>query len=305
MSETAPPSLEDLLDDDDEEPEMQARDLWALYRFLKPYTATYRKPLFLLALTLILETIWNFSFPIASQYLVDRGLGGEEGSEKDFGVVIGVIIFLGVGSVAITVLGLAMDYLNAKIFAGIVVDIRQKLFGHVQGLSMPFFTQTRAGEVLSRFSGDLVALEGTLLTMVPWALVPLLEVIYSVIVMIYFNVWLGLLSCLVFPMVLWLPRIFAAWSFALSYDKRKREAELLGAVQENVTAQAVVKAFGMQPPAISGFLNLNQLWQWVAFRVHFLGQLVERSANSGVYLLHVLIFGLGAYWVYTGKVTLG
>jgi ATP-binding cassette subfamily B protein len=135
--------------------------------------------------------------------------------------------------------------------------------------------------------------------------VPLLEVIYSVIVMLYLNIWLGLLGCMVFPLVLLGPRIFAAWAFALSYDKRRREAELLGAVSENVTAQAVVKAFGMQPPALSRFHGLNLLWLWVAFRVHFLGALVERSSNSGVYLLHVVCFGLGAYWVYDGRITIG
>lgn len=299
------------LDDEDEEPEIHARDLGALVRFLRPYAASYRRSLLLLALVLLVETIFNFLFPLASQFLIDKGLGGEAMSEngvpaeKDFSVVIGVIIFLAVGSVAVTVLGVAMDYLNARVFTGVVVDIRQKLFATVQGLSMPFFTRTRAGEVLSRFSGDLVALEGTLLTMVPWCLVPLLEVVYSVVVMLYLNVWLGLMGCLIFPLVLLAPRIFAAWAFALSYDKRRREADLLGAVQENVTAQAVVKAFGMEPPALSRFHGLNLLWRWVAFRVHFLGELVERSSNSGVYLLHVLCFGVGAYWVYSDRITIG
>jgi ATP-binding cassette subfamily B protein len=299
-SSSAAPLPDDDLDDN-EEPEMHPRDLWSLVRFLGPFTAAYRKPIVLLALVLLVETIFNFLFPLASQYLIDEGLG----EKKDVNVVVGVIIFLAVGSIAITILGVAMDYLNARVFSGVVVDIRQRLFAQVQGLSMPFFTRTPAGELLSRFSGDLVSLEGTLLTMIPWCLVPLLEVIYSVVVMLYLNIWLGLLGCLVFPLVLLGPRIFAAWAFALSYDKRRREAELLGAVQENVTAQAVVKAFGMQPPALSRFHGLNLLWLWVAFRVHFLGALVERSSNSGVYLLHVVCFGLGAYWVFEDRITIG
>jgi ATP-binding cassette, subfamily B, bacterial len=298
---TAGPPPPDFEIDDDEEPDMHPRDLWALFRFLRPYTADHRKPLMLLALVLLIETVFNFLFPLASQYLIDEGLS----EKKDVNVVVGVIIFLAVGSIAITILGVAMDYLNARIFSGVVVDIRQNLFAHVQGLSMPFFTRTHAGEVLSRFSGDIVSLEGTLLTMIPWCLVPLLEVIYSVVVMLYMNVWLGLMGCLVFPLVLLGPRIFAAWAFSLSYDKRRREAELLGEVQENVTAQAVVKAFGMQPPALSRYHGLNLLWLWVAFRVHFLGALVERSSNSGLYLLHVVCFGLGAYWVFEGRITIG
>src|SRR5262249_21314187 len=162
-----------------------------------------------------------------------------------------------------------------------------RLFAHLQGLSMPFFTRTQAGGVLSRFSGDLVAIEGTLVTLIPWCLVPLLEVIYSVVVMFLFNFWLALLGSLVFPLVLLGPRFFAVRAFALSYDKRKSEGDVLSAVQENVAAQTVVKAFGLQPLARSRFQSLNRSWLRIAFRVHLLGALVERSSHTGVYLVHL------------------
>jgi ATP-binding cassette subfamily B protein len=50
---------------------------------------------------------------------------------------------------------------------------------------------------------------------------------------------------------------------------------------------------------------LNLLWLALAFRVHFLGALVERSSNTGVYLVHFLCFGLGAYWTYAEEISVG
>jgi ATP-binding cassette subfamily B protein len=287
-------------DDGEESEEIHARDLWAIARFVGPFSAPQRWPLLLLGLLLLIETVINFAFPLATQYLVDEGL-----VKRNIDALVAVLIFLAVAAVFMPILGVAMDRINARAFTEIARDIRQKLFAHVQRLSMPFFTRTHAGEVLSRFSGDIVALEGTLTTLVPWCLVPLLEVIYSVILMFWFNVWLGLIAAVVFPLVLLGPRFFAARAFELSYDKRRREAELLGAVQENVTAQPVVKAFGLQASASSRFYGLNLLWMLVAFRAHFLGALVERSSHTGVYLVHVLIFGLGAYWVFEDKMTIG
>ena len=234
----------DLPDDDDEEEEIHARDLWAIGRFLKPYAVPYRRPLLGLGLILAIETVINFSFPLATQYLIDKGL-----EERDFAALQEVLVYLAAAAVSITILGVALDYLNARVFTAMVADIRQRLFAHIQSLSMPFFSRTRGGEILSRFSGDMVAVEGTLTTMVPWCLVPLLEVLYSVVVMFWFNVWLGLIAVVIFPLSYLGPRFFAGWAFALSYDKRRREAEVISAAQENVSAQPVVKAFGMQSAA--------------------------------------------------------
>jgi ATP-binding cassette subfamily B protein len=287
-------------DEADEAEEVHVRDLCRMTRFLRPFARPHARPLLLLGLVLLAETVINFSFPLATQYLVDEGL-----IQHDFGAVLTVLIFLAAAAVSVALLGVACDYLNARIFSTMVSDIRQRLFGHMQGLSMPFFTRTQAGGVLSRFSGDVVTVENTLLTVVPWCIVPLLEVIYSVVLMFLFNFWLGLIGSVVFPLILLGPRFFAARAFALSYDKRKSEADVLCAVQENVSAQPVVKAFGLQPLAQTRFRSLNTSWLSIAFRTHFLGALVERSSNTGVYLVHLLIFGLGAYWAFIGEISVG
>lgn len=292
---------DDLVESDEEDEEIHARDLWAIARFLRPFASPYRARLLGLALLLIVETLINATFPLASQYLIDEGLG----ETKRLDVVVGVLVFLAVATVAITSLGVLMDYLSARIFSAMVVDIRNSLFAHLQQLSMPFFTRTPAGELLSRFSGDVVALEGTLTTIVTWALVPFLEVLYSVCLLFYFNVWLGLIGSLVFPLTMLGPRFFAARAFQYSYDKRVREAEILNAAQENISAQSIVKAYGLERPARTRFGLLNTTWLATAFRVHFLGALVERSSTTGVYAIHFLCFGLGAYWVYTEELTLG
>jgi ATP-binding cassette, subfamily B, bacterial len=309
--EKMPPPIDAADLEDDEEEDIHPRDLWAIARFLGPFMQPYRRPLLVIACILLAETLINASFPLATQYLIDKGLTEEIDPDgvmvhgKDLNVVIGVLVFLAVATAVITALGVALDYINAKVFTALIMGIRQKLFGHVQSLSMPFFTRTHAGEVLSRFSGDVVSLESTLTTMATWGLVPLLEVVYSVCLLFYFNVWLALIGALVFPLTLLGPRFFASWAYSLSYDKRQREAEVLTAVQENVTAQGVVKAFGLEKQTRARFGILNLLWLAISFRVHFLGALVERSSTTGVYVVHFLSVGLGAYWVYKGELTLG
>ena len=126
-----------------EEPEpeeIHARDLWQIAQFLGPYLRQHSRQLLLLGLVLLVETVINFCFPLATQYLVDEGL-----IQHNIEVLTGILIFLGVAATIAALLGLVLDYVNALIFSQMVLDIRQRLFAHLQSLSMPFFTRTQAG----------------------------------------------------------------------------------------------------------------------------------------------------------------
>src|SRR5438132_8511746 len=102
----------DNLDDDDAE-EIHPRDLWAIARFLGPFARPYRRPLIVLAGILLVETLINACFPLATQYLIDEGLT----DPKNLNVVIGVLIFLAAATAVITILGVALDYITSKVFS--------------------------------------------------------------------------------------------------------------------------------------------------------------------------------------------
>ena len=194
-------------------------------------------------------------------------------------VVIVTLLLLTLAAVLASAAGLVCEYLAAGVFARMVKDIRQRMFDHLQTLSMPFFTRTRAGTILSRFSGDTVALDEALSLLVTSFLLPFCEVVGATVVMFYFNVWLALLGSLLFPWVLFGSRIFAIRAFVASHDKRQHKGEILSAVQENVAAQPVVKAFGLEQQAGS-IRERDSPVAPVAFRVNFLSALVERGPTS-------------------------
>src|SRR5262249_5524425 len=99
--------------------------------------------------------------------------------------------------------------------------------------------------------------------------------------------------------------VFTRRAFALSYEKRGSEGTLLSKVQENVSSQRVVKAFGLQRRYQSAFDRQSSDWGITAFRMHFASALVERSAYVGVCFVHLAVLGLGAYWTFKGDMTLG
>ena len=292
--------ISQFLEEEEEEGHIRAKDLGFMLRFLSPYLRPYGKHLILIAVLLAVQTVFNASFPLATQYLIDEGL-----IERDWNALVLVLIFLSAAAIGVSVTAIGNDYLYSRVFSNVVKDIRISLFEQLQKLPMPFFQRTPSGNILSRFSGDIVASENMLVQLIPWLIMPLLEVIYATVLMFYFNFWLGLIGLLVFPMILAGPSIFSRMAFALSYDKRSREADILSAAQENLQAQPVVKAFGLRRRSVGQFRGLNESWTAHAFKVYFLSALSASSAYMGVYIIHIVVIILGAYWAFNGEMSIG
>jgi ATP-binding cassette subfamily B protein len=271
-----------------------ARDL------LAPLLTPYRRSLAWLALAIAASTALNLAFPLLEQRLIDDGLIGRNG-----GVVVAIVLAILVAAIGGTLLGVATDVLNARICAGLTADLREVMTERLKRAPLAYFGRTETGQVLSRFSGDVMAVETGLLAIVPWLVLPLLEVVYSTILMFVFNVRLGLIGLLVFPINLFAPRIFASRAFRLGYEKREREGRLLSSIAETVAAQPLLRAYGLVDRFHGRFRELNAAWRGTAYRFDLSSALVERATYSGVYLVHALVLGAGAYWAFEGVISIG
>ncbi|MFQ5382304.1 MAG: ABC transporter transmembrane domain-containing protein, partial [Dehalococcoidia bacterium] len=97
--------------------------------------------------------------PWLIQRIIDDALprAGQEGE----GGLLNSLILLMVGIVAVgAVLGVAQSYLSNVIGQSIMFDLRSRLFSHLTRMSLRWFTANRTGEVLSRVSNDVGAVQG-------------------------------------------------------------------------------------------------------------------------------------------------
>jgi ATP-binding cassette subfamily B protein len=295
-------SLLELLDDDEEdEPQKIAvGDIRYMLRFLAPFLGAHLRSFAIIAVVLVVDTAFNISFPLMQRWVIDEGLVAH-----NWDVVAKTIGFLCFAAVAVFGLGIILDWQTSRVAASLIADIRGKLFNRLHTLPLNYFQKNETGAILSRFSGDTVAVEHALVASTHELLVPLIEVVYATIIMFMFNFWMGLIGFMVLPLSLFAPKFFAKRAFALGYDKRQQEARLMGAVQETATAQPVLRAYDLAPRSRARFRGLGASWFTTAYRFNFAGALVERSATTGVYIIHLAVFALGALWVWQGKITVG
>src|SRR6266513_79602 len=117
-------------------------------------TAPYRARTILSIFSLLLATATALAPPFLSKYAIDDGI-----KRHDLGTLwVIVAIFLAAG-LANWGMSYAQTYLTGWVGERILADLRVKLFGHLQRLSLGFLERNRAGVLISRLTNDVEALE--------------------------------------------------------------------------------------------------------------------------------------------------
>jgi ATP-binding cassette subfamily B protein len=295
------------IDDDEDDEDLvvftakeAAGALATIYAFVKPFLKNYRKMVVFVSIGVVIETLFNVIMPLSLKFLIDDALG-----EEDFQALYVILGVLAVAGIVTSIVAVWYERWDARLAASIIADVRARLFGHVQDLPAAYFARTKRGEILSRFSIDLSAFEGAIKSFSNSAALPFLELIAGMLLMVFLNWQLAAVALLVFPITLIGPRILTPKAVQRNYEQKLNESSLLGMVQENVAAQAVVKAFSLQRRTFGWFtMRNNQVRDKTASAV-FLSTMVERSVTISVLLLHLVVLAIGAYLATKGQITIG
>src|SRR6185437_2332319 len=252
------------------------------------------------SLGVVIETLFNVIMPLSLKFLIDDALG-----EEDFEALYRILGVLAAAGIFTSIVAIWYERWDARLAACVISDVRTRLFDHVQNLPAAYFQRTRRGEILSRFSVDLSAFEGSIKSLANSAALPFLELIAGIILMLFLSWQLAAVALLVFPITLIGPRILTPKAVQANYDQKVNEASLLGMVQENIAAQAVIKAFSLHRRTFGWFRLRNDAVREKYASALFLSTMVERSVTTAVLLLHLVVLALGAYLATKGQITIG
>ena len=270
------------------------------YAFIKPFLKNYKKILTFVGFGVVVETLFNVIMPLSLKFLIDDALG-----EEDFEALVKIFSVLAVAGIFTSIVAVWYERWDAKLAASLISDVRTRLFEHIQNLPSAYFARTKRGEILSRFSVDLSAFEGSVKGFANSAVLPFFELIAGIVLMLFLNWQLAVVALLVFPITLIGPRILTPKAVQANYEQKLNESALLGTVQENIATQAVVKAFMLQRRTLGWFTMRNDEARRKIASAAFLSTMVERTVTISVLLLHLVVLALGAYLATKGQITIG
>jgi ABC-type multidrug transport system fused ATPase/permease subunit len=138
-------------------------------------------------------------------------------------------------------------------------DLRVRIFTHLQGMSIGFFTRNRPGVLISRITNDVDALDQLISTGVVTLFQSTLTLLGVVIIMLLLDVGLALVVFLTFPLLAIASVVFRILAASAYRITRERIAEVTAYLQESLSGVRVVRSFAQERRHVERMGELNEL----------------------------------------------
>ena len=154
-------------------------------------------------------------------------------------LVLAVAGMLGV-TIASSLLGVVQTWLSTGLGQQIMHTLRTQVFGHLQRQSMDFFKRTRGGEVQSRLTNDIGAMQSVVTNTATSVASNVTTAVGTAVAMVALSWRLSLLSLLVIPPAVWLTRRVALLRREITSQQQRRLADLQTQVDEGLSVSGVL-----------------------------------------------------------------
>ena len=232
----------------DDDVKSRAFDYNIIKRFL-PYVLIYKKDVFLGFMFIILLTISSLLLPLVIKNIIDQSgclIGSNCDSIEDAksSILVGLFQYLGL-SILVVISIFMSDSIIEKVGENILLDLRRKMFMHLQDVSISFMDKTDVGRLMSRLQGDVAAMQEAL-QMSVFAIGDIVLILGIITVLLSMNIQLGLLTIIVMPILvlirlIWLPHAKKAF-----LDARIKSSITTSYLAENINGVRTVQSFNRQ-----------------------------------------------------------
>jgi ATP-binding cassette, subfamily B, bacterial len=271
-----------------------------VFRRFWPFARPYRRLLYLtlgfVVLTPLVEAalVWMFKL------VVDKVL-----VPKDFGPFWWIALaYVGLNLLD-GLLGFADEYFSTWVGERFLLDLRTRMFAHLQNLSLEVFDRRRLGDVLSRLTGDIASIENLVLGGVVDAITFVLRIVVFTGVLLYLRWELALVSLVVAPLFWLAARRFSRLIKQASREKRRRSGSISAVAEESLGNAALVQAYNRQEHEVGRFNREGQgafAAQMASTRIRGLfSPLINMLELAGA----LIVIGLGTWELSEGRLTLG
>jgi subfamily B ATP-binding cassette protein MsbA len=194
-----------------------------------------------------------------------------------------------------------MNYVGLKV----VADLREKLYNHLQHLSLSFFTRTPTGVLISRITNDVNLIQASVSNVVTGLLKDAFTIFGLTGVVFYRNWKLAIVAFLIFPLAILPIKQFGKKLRKFSRKSQQRMGSITTFLHETITGNRIVKAFTMEEYEKRRFADENQRFFQILLkriRIRALSHpLMEFIGGIGV----AVIIWVGGYSVIQGDSTPG
>ena len=209
-----------------------------LLGFLRPYRREVWASLILAALAMLAT--------IAIPYLTGRAIDAVTGSTRDLGTLHTTVLLVALAGLGRLVLTVARRMIAGRVSLAVELDLRNRMYAHLQSLELAFFDRQQTGQLMSRATVDLQSVRFFLGYGLVFMLQSALTIVLSAVAMMLVQPRLAIIALAPVPFV-----VLIAWRYGRAarpaqQEVQQRIAELTAEAEENISGVRVVKAFARE-----------------------------------------------------------
>jgi ABC-type multidrug transport system fused ATPase/permease subunit len=263
-------------------------------------TAPYKVRTILSVFSLLAATATALAPPFLSKYAVDDGIRQHDLTKLWW--IVGAFLAAGLANWAMSYV---QTYLTGWVGERILADLRNKLFGHLQRLSLGFYERNRAGVIISRLTNDVEALDQLVTDGVTSLVQNTLTLIGTAILLFVLDWRLALATLAVIPLMSLATIWFRVRSSRAYRAVRERLGLVTATLAEDIAGMRIVQAFTREPRNIRNFREVSERYR---------DSNMETVVLNGIYFPFVdllssvalaVVLGYGGHLYFDGEVTIG
>lgn len=187
----------------------------------------------------------------------------------------------------------------------ILFDIRQSLYSHLQKLGLRFYSNTRAGEVISRVINDVEQTKNFVMIGLMNVWLDAATIVIAVVIMLSLDVKLTLVTLLAFPFYAFSVKYFFGRLRQLTRERSQTLANVQSYLHERIAGISIIKSFAVEKEEQQRFNEVNG---------QFLDKAIEHTrwnakafavVNTITDVAPLLVIGYAGYQVVNGSLSVG
>jgi ABC-type multidrug transport system fused ATPase/permease subunit len=263
-------------------------------------TAPYKTRTIFSIFSLLLATATALAPPFLSKYAIDDGI-----RKQDLGALWVIVIAFLLAGLANWGMSYVQTYLTGWVGERILADLRIKLFGHLQRLSLGFFERNRAGVIISRLTNDVEALDQLVTDGVTTLVQSSLTLLGTAILLFVLDWRLALATLAVVPVMSIGTVLFRIHSARAYAAVRERLGLVTATLAEDIAGMRIVQAFTREDRNVAHFREVTEHYREANMRTVVLNALYFPFVDLVSSVALAVVLGYGGYLYFGGAVTLG
>src|SRR5271157_772568 len=286
------------LECDDQKP----RVTWDLIKRVLRYARPYRWQILGMLAFIMINTGLTLLTPLILRDLIDRTIPTGD---------INRLVLLALGLLLIPSLGAVINVFgrrwNSLVGEGVIYDLRSALYGHLQRMSLYFYTNTRVGELMSRLNNDVIGAQNAINTSFVSIITNIIQAAAVLAVMLSLEWRLTLLSVMILPLFILAARRMGARFRSISMKQMEANAQMNAMMNEtlNIGGMLLVKLFSRRQTEVDRFNSRAAQVRDRGVQQAVLGSLFFVIIGLISAVGTALVYGLGGYFTIRHLFTVG